>query len=187
MKHIDLYLQKQRVNTTTPFIKNRDSILDIGCGDGALFKLYEKKGIGFFGIGIDTSLHGDIIENNYTLLKDSFPSSRIKNKFDIITVLAVFEHIPENEIEQFVLSCKERLNPGGKIILTIPHPFVDYLLQILKFLRLIEMDIQQHHKYDIKRTIGLFEKKGFKLLQHKTFQFGLNNLFIFYDSTFHTA
>lgn len=160
--------------------------MDLGCGEGALFKLCEKKGIEFFGIGIDSSLQGDIIKNNYTLLKDSFPSSRIKNKFDIITVLAVFEHIPENEIEQFVLSCKERLNSGGKIILTIPHPFVDFLLQILKFLRLIDgMELQQHHKYDIKRTIGLFERKGFKLLQHKTFQFGLNNLFVFYSSMVH--
>lgn len=180
MKKFDIFLQKKRILQTVPFIRNGCSILDIGCSDGALFRFYNKKGIEFTGIGIDPDINDDIPDKNYSLIKASFPDIRIQEKFDVITVLAVLEHIACNKLEDFIKACRDRLNPDGKIILTVPHPFVDHLLWLLMFLRLLDgMEAGQHHGFDMKSAVKLFKKYGFEKVCHKTFQLGLNNLFVF--------
>jgi 2-polyprenyl-3-methyl-5-hydroxy-6-metoxy-1,4-benzoquinol methylase len=181
MKVLDRYLQSKRIEQTIPFIKAGNEVLDIGSNYGELFDLYIKKGINITGVGIDPNISGDSKGNEFTLIKDYFPTPKLEKKdFDVIVLLAVLEHIPLTNIPGFARNCYERLKSGGKLIITVPSKSVDHILNILLFLRLIKgMELEQHYGYDINMTKPLFEKEGFNLLLHKTFQVGLNNLFVF--------
>ncbi len=51
---------------------------------------------------------------------------------------------------------------------------------LLKRLRLIDgMSLEEHHGYDVGETTAIFGEPDFRLVRHRKFQLGLNNLFIF--------
>ena len=180
MKKIDLYLQKKRLQKTQPYISSETSVLDIGSSNGEIFNFYKDKGINLNGIGVDPNLHEDIDLEGYSLIKDYFPSVKIKGKFNVITALAVMEHIPQDIMPSFIQACKKNLSENGRVIITVPHPFIDVILYFLKSLRLIDgMETEQHYGLKIKTMKKLFIENGFKLEKHKYFQFGLNNLLVF--------
>ncbi len=45
------------------------------------------------------------------------------------------------------------------------------------------MALEEHHGFDPGKVIPLFESVGFRLAVHKTFQLGLNNVFVFTKNT----
>lgn len=180
MKKIDLYLQKKRLQKTQPYITESTSILDVGSNNGDLFTFYKLQGINLSGVGIDPNMREEKEVDGYILVKDYFPSEKVNEKFDIITILAVIEHIPEDIMPDFLKACKNSLNEGGRVIITVPHPLVDVILFFLKLFRLIEgMETEQHYGLKIKTMKKLFRENGFILEKHKYFQLGLNNLFVF--------
>jgi 2-polyprenyl-3-methyl-5-hydroxy-6-metoxy-1,4-benzoquinol methylase len=181
MTFLDRYLQKERIKRTKAFIKAGNKVLDIGSNYGELFEFYKQKNISVSGTGIDPNIADDSKHENFDLIKDYFPSSKLKDaNFDVICMLAVLEHIPMEQIPAFAKSCVEKLKPGGLLIITVPSKWVDYILNVLLFFRLIKgMELEQHYGYDIKNTQPLFESNGFTLVRHGTFQLGLNNLFVF--------
>lgn len=181
MYYVDRYLQKARIKKARKYIRNGQKILDIGSNQGEFFDFYLKKGIKLTGVGIEP-LNTDIIKKeNYYIINDFFPSLKLKDKdFDLAILLAVLEHIPMDIIPSFAQSIYESLNKGGKLIITVPSPQVDRILEVLAFFRIIKgMSLEEHYGYDVKQTISLFESAGFKTIENTTFQFGLNNLFVF--------
>jgi 2-polyprenyl-3-methyl-5-hydroxy-6-metoxy-1,4-benzoquinol methylase len=181
VKKADFYLQKIRIGKVIPFIKRGDHILDVGSGEGALFKCLEEKRIPFTGVGFDPEIVHEIHSPNFTIFKEWFPSPKIENRiFDVITALAVLEHIPEDALQKFIRDCNHHLKVGGLILLTVPSPRVDQILNLLIRLRVLDgMEVGQHHGYDTGLTQPLLGKNGFSLVKHAKFQLGLNNLFVF--------
>jgi 2-polyprenyl-3-methyl-5-hydroxy-6-metoxy-1,4-benzoquinol methylase len=181
LKKLDYYLQQVRIKKAAYFVRDGDDILDIGSGDGALFRWVSKEKIQFSGIGMDPELPVEILSPNYRILKERFPSESIKNRlFTVITALAVLEHIPMEELKSFIRDCRNQLKTGGLIVITVPSKWVDPILNLLIKMRVIDgMEVEQHHGYDTNLTIPLFEENGFELVRHRRFQFGLNNLFVF--------
>jgi 2-polyprenyl-3-methyl-5-hydroxy-6-metoxy-1,4-benzoquinol methylase len=95
-------------------------------------------------------------------------------------MLAVLEHVPRNEQADLAKACARVLRPGGRLIITTPSPTVDYLLRVLKVMRLIDgMALEQHYGFWPSEVAPLFETAGLKLALRTTFQLGLNNLFVF--------
>ncbi len=179
MKALDRFLQRWRVAQARPFIPVGARVLDIGCGDGALFRLCGSQ-IGS-GIGLDPTLTRPITEEGYELLPGSFPESLPTfEPFDVITLLAVLEHLPEAQLCIFAEKCASLLKPGGCLIITTPSPLVDHLLDVLLALRLIDgMSLEDHHGFDPRQTPAIFSGAGLKLVKSAKFQLNLNNLFIF--------
>lgn len=180
MKFLDRFLRDWRIKMTTPYIRANDSVLDIGCFDASLFKKLKTKPIAQ-SIGIDPLLVESIQMDNYILLPGKFPDDLPSDKtFDSITMLAVLEHIPKAEQNQLKDNCYTYLNTKGRIIITVPSPFVDHILWVLSKLRLIDgMSLEEHYGFKVADVPLIFNSKQFKLIKHKRFQLGLNNLFVF--------
>ena len=181
MKKLDYYLQNVRIGKAVHFIKPGDSILDIGSGEAPLFLYLNNNGVKFKGVGFDPDVKEVIRAENYTIYNEMFPNDSIGGtRFNIITALAVLEHIPKEQLENFVENCYRHLAPGGLMVLTVPSKEVDFILKILISCRILHgMEVGQHYGYDTGGTIPLFAAKGFELVKHRKFQFGLNNLFVF--------
>lgn len=179
MTYLDRYLQIARINHARPFINKGDRILDIGSMDDTLFR--SLAGYIGYSVGIDPLIPFVIKTPNYELIPGSFPDvCPLGNTYDTITLLAVLEHIPIDAQVTFAAACATFLRPGGRLIITVPSPRVDKILNILMKLKLVEgMSTEQHYGYDTSSTPSIFTPHGFKLIQHTNFQLGLNNLFVF--------
>ncbi|MFA6171330.1 MAG: methyltransferase domain-containing protein [Patescibacteria group bacterium] len=111
-------------------VKDGESILDLGCGNGRVLNALAGKKISY--IGIDNS--SKIIEHarsNYQLsiinyqfiVGDILGLDKIKEvadrKFDYIFCVAVLHHIPGQELRiGFLRQAEKYLKPGGKMLLT---------------------------------------------------------------------
>ena len=177
MKWLDRYLQDQRINKTKQYIPAGSRVLDIGSDDGMLFK--KVKNIKS-GIGIEPKIEKEIVGDNFRIIKGYFPNDCAGQKFHVITLLAVLEHIPQNDLEKFGFNCYHALFSDGLVIITVPSPKVDILLSLFQKINLIDgMSLEEHHGFKVTDTRNIFSEDKFKLIAHKKFQFGLNNLFVF--------
>lgn len=179
MKALDRYLQNVRINKAKKFIKQGDTVLDIGSVDGVMFEAL--RGTISKGFGIDPTLTQQVETPLYTLIPGYFPEVSPQGvQYDVITLLAVLEHIPSQLQKELANNCFNYLKPGGRVIITVPSPQVDTILAILTTLKLIDgMSLEEHYGYDPAQTIHLFTAPQFKLVCKQRFQLGLNNLFVF--------
>jgi len=177
MTTVDRFVQRLRIKRVERFIHPSDSVLDIGTADGALFRVlaYLKDGT-----GIDPEAEPGSLENA-TLIRGFFPEALPDNRqYDVITILAVLEHIRPDAQRELAKNCFERLRASGRLLITVPSPQADKLLNLMKAVKLIDgMSLEQHYGYDVAETTNLFCSAGFALQKASKFQFGLNNLFVF--------
>ncbi|WP_299224846.1 methyltransferase domain-containing protein [uncultured Psychroserpens sp.] len=180
MKYLDKFLRDWRIKVATQYVRTNDKLLDIGCFDGHLFKLLKIKNIQP-SIGLDPLLEETKQRDGHHLVSGTFPSAISRDEsFDCIIMLAVLEHIPRSEQQSFNSEFYPFLNPEGRIIITVPSPFVDQILWVLKKMNLVEgMSLEEHYGFKTKEVFTLFDKKKYRLIKHKKFQLGLNNLFVF--------
>jgi 2-polyprenyl-3-methyl-5-hydroxy-6-metoxy-1,4-benzoquinol methylase len=179
VKYIDRVLQNWRIAKARPYIRSGARVLDIGSADGVMFqKLGDAIGPS---LGIDPTLTASAVLGRHSLVAGFFPDATpAAEPFDAITMLAVLEHFPPEQYANLQRGCRQYLKSGGVLIITVPSPAVDRILSVLKFLRLIDgMSLEEHHGYDVGRTIDLFSGHGFRLVKRTSFQLGLNNLFVF--------
>lgn len=158
-----------------------ENVFDIGCADGYLLQklcLVTKRQD-----GVDPRLNTDIISDNSEIRKGLFPFAieehQIRGMYDVIFALAVFEHFSESDIRQSASVIAQMLSPKGRLIITVPHPFVDKILDVLMFLHLIEgQAVEEHHGFDPEKLLAYFSE-DLRLIKREKFQFGLNNIFVF--------
>jgi len=180
MKFLDRVLRDWRIRKCMPFVRAKDKVLDIGCFDGYLFEKLKVKSIKQ-SIGLDPLLIERIEKDNYTLIPGVFPDNLPNhNGFDSIVMLAVLEHIPREKQKQISIEFYKILENNGRVIITVPSPFVDHILWVLSKLRLIDgMSLDEHYGFKVEEIPQLFDTNKYKLIKHKKFQLGLNNLFVF--------
>jgi 2-polyprenyl-3-methyl-5-hydroxy-6-metoxy-1,4-benzoquinol methylase len=179
MKPLDRFVQRLRIGKALPWIPDGARVLDVGCHQGELFeRLGERLGSG---VGIDPALAEPSELGRVRLLPGHFPEELEEEPpFDVVTLLAVFEHVPDEEKPALAAACREHLEPGGRAILTVPSPRVDGILDVLLAMGLVDgMSLDEHHGFDPRRTPAIFTAQGFELEAARTFQLGLNHLFVF--------
>ncbi|MFN0131594.1 MAG: class I SAM-dependent methyltransferase [Phycisphaerales bacterium] len=176
MRTLDRILQRWRIGKAWPFIPPGGALLDIGCFDDSLLRRAAPRVAR--AVGVDP-LAEPRRDGNIEILRGGVPGVELAaGTFDCITMLAVLEHIPDRE--SLARECARLLKPGGRIVITVPKPAVDRILAVLLKLRLIHgMSLEQHDGYDVRRTGPIFESAGLRLVRRRTFQLGLNCLFVF--------
>jgi len=183
LKTADRLLQTLRIRKAVAYIPRRGRILDIGCGDGALFRYLDDRFTE--GIGIDPDLEESVDLGTYRLIKGWFPKDLpTTDSFDAITMLATLEHVPTETQAELAQQCSHLLNPGGRLIVTVPSKRIDTILSMLKRIRAIDgMSLEQHYGFDPRLTPSLFSVDGLALIKSESFELGLNYLFVFEKTT----
>lgn len=133
--------------------------------------------------GIDPTLATEVREPGLHLAAGYFPGDLarfgMRGPYDAIFSLAVFEHLTDEDLRNARAALPVLLKPGGRLIVTVPHPFVDRILGVLMFLRLIDgQAVEEHHGFEPARLADLASDR-IRLVRRSAFQFGLNNLFVF--------
>jgi SAM-dependent methyltransferase len=179
MKLLDRLLRDARIRRARPYVRRGDTVLDVGCADGEMFRRW--RGFIGHGVGIDPTLTGKVVTDSYELLPGGFPDAVPPGAtFDVITMLAVVEHLPRPVLAALADACDALLEPRGRIVITVPSPRVDDILHVLDRLRLIDgMSIHEHHGFRPSDTPAIFPRPRYRLVTRRRFQLGLNNLFVF--------
>ena len=178
LKPLDRFLAQWRIAKAGRYIPKGARVLDIGCYDGALFRILGSKISG--GVGIDPVLTEPFEAGPYRLTPGEFPSAAIgAETFDAITALAVLEHVPEEAFPQIREAVLRSLKPGGVLIVTVPSAFVDKILDVLVKLKVVSgMSVDEHHGFEPAQLPGLLSGEGLGVEVTRKFQLGLNNLFV---------
>ncbi len=153
-------------------------MLDIGCSDGALFRVLKDRIAS--GVGVDTAP----VPGAYGAFRfiqgyapEALPAG---DRYDAITLLAVLEHIPLDAQRQLASACAGLLKPGGRVICTVPSPKVDALIHFGQRIKVLEgMAEHEHYGFEPGDTPRLFIDQGLTMRRRQRFQLGLNNLFVF--------
>ncbi|MDR0305848.1 MAG: class I SAM-dependent methyltransferase [Chitinispirillales bacterium] len=182
-------LRKIRISKILPLIKQFPEcrLLDIGCGwEAKLLKSAEAYIAS--GVGVDfkaPDLSNGKLKTISLTLYSKLPFD--DNSFDAVTLMAVLEHLEKpldilREIHR-VLKKSNSNNDSGSGILTgtVPaksaKPVLEFLSYKLKIIN--EAEIRDHKRYfDKKDLTEILKTAGFKKVEHKYFQFGMNNFFI---------
>ena len=178
MTKIDRLLQRWRFRKAARFIPKGARVLDVGSDDGAMFEYLGDRIES--GLGIDHGVESVPSNGRWRVIAGTFPDDVPDERFDVITALAVLEHIPDDVLASFRDACIARLEPGGRFIATVPSPAVDRILHVLERLKLIHgMALHEHHGFEATSTPSVFSAPELRLKRARRFQLGLNHLFVF--------
>ncbi len=139
------------------YVKNKDIVLDFGCGNGRLLDVFSSKEINYFGLDISSSLLKEAKKrleikkiNNSNIKFINIKSLKVPFKdeyFDSVFSIAVLHHVPSRKFRLKILKEFYRvLKPNGKVIITNWNLWQGKYLNlifkyaILKFLGQSQMD-----------------------------------------------
>jgi SAM-dependent methyltransferase len=181
---LEKFLAKKRARVANRLIPDKlrhGKILDIGCGTMPFFLLNVRFAQKF---GLDPALRGNLIANENMVLKRFDIEENIKlpfqdDFFDVVTMLAVFEHIDPDMLVDVLEEIKRVLKKDGRFILTTPSPRSDKLLGLMTKLGLVSQEEINEHKttYNNVSIARFLDRAGFKRKNMKFgyFEFFLNN------------
>jgi SAM-dependent methyltransferase len=180
MRFFDRLLQRWRARMARPWIPAGARVLDIGCHQGEFLRSLGSH-IGP-SIGIDP-LAVPERGANFRLMAELFraPMPFAEGSFNVVVMLATLEHIRDKP--PLAQECFRLLAPGGRIIITVPSTRVDAIIDVLRSVRLVDgMSLEEHHGYDPRQTPAVFGAHGFRLEHSRSFQLGLNYLFVLHKA-----
>ena len=174
-----------KINYFTNAVKNKQNIIDIGCGDGKWWKFSGIKELNRI-VGIDISkseikLAEKIIDAHLYNITDKKINEKFDEKFDLAIGNCSMEHV--RDINSALRNIHDLLNNGGILILILPTP--DWAMNNIIFSKiykifprvsmsfsgLINGFFQHWHLYNYKVWIELLKNYGFNVEE----TYGLGN------------
>ncbi len=95
------------------------SVLDYGCGDGRFLQSLHEQGLKKL-VGYDPHTRGDGVYKDFELVTDLAVLLGRNEKFDIIRMNHVIEHLPD--VDETMRTLASPLAPAGKILVQTPNP-----------------------------------------------------------------
>jgi SAM-dependent methyltransferase len=161
-------IDHERVRAVLPHCRGR--LLDVGCGNNLLVRTYKH------GIGVDVHRYADM-----AACCDSAALPFRAASFDSVTLLACLNHITRRP--ETLAECGRVLRRGGRVVLTMIPAWVGVWSHKIR---------KRHDPDQLERGIGhdeelgmpdrkvreLLGAAGFRLILHRRFMWGLNNLYV---------
>lgn len=160
------------------WIPEGSRVLDIGCHQGEFLKMLGKKIAP--SVGIDPLLQLGADSKGHQLISMEFQSALPfeDRSFDVIVLLASIEHMQQKS--DVAKESGRLLRTGGRVVITVPSPFVDRILSLLLVFRIVDgMSLEEHHGFSPEDLPAIFIPEGFRVKRRRRFQLGLNNLYVF--------
>jgi SAM-dependent methyltransferase len=140
-------LRARRAESLIPSALRSGRVLDVGCGSSPYFLSHtyfaEKHAVDQLppsagSPGIDWH-QLDLNVRPRLPFGDDF--------FQVVTMLAVAEHLDPAALEQLFAECRRVLAPGGRLIVTTPAARADRLLRFMARIGLVSREEIDEHKY----------------------------------------
>jgi SAM-dependent methyltransferase len=172
------HLRAQKANKLIPDHLRTGRILDIGCGSYPYFLSHtyfaEKFAVDQLekpASAANINWHSLDLNSNSTLpFEDGY--------FDLVTMLAVVEHLAPNSLVALFQHVHRVLRPGGRLIITTPAAWSDSLLHRMARIGLVSEDeINEHvYVYTLPLLGWYFGRAGFEMTKLKFgyFEFNMN-------------
>jgi len=158
-------LRSRMAERLIPEALKQGRILDIGCGSYPYFLSHTSFKEKF---AIDqlppTSKVTDIHWHTLDLNADpNIPF--VDNYFDVVSMLAVTEHLDPSSLVALFAETHRVLKPGGKVIITTPAEWTDLLLKVMAKLNLVSAEEIEEHvfNYNLPLLGWYFGKAGFEM------------------------
>ena len=140
-------LRARKANQLIPWRLREGRILDIGCGSFPYFLSHtyfkEKYAIEKFPAGKqDLDIHWRVLDLNEAP-KIPYEGSN----FDVITMLAVVEHLNPDSLVSLLRDAYRVLRPGGLLVMTTPASWSDRLLHWMARFNLVSKEEIDEHVY----------------------------------------
>lgn len=182
---LEKLLSKKRTTVVNKLISShhrKGRILDIGCGEYPYFlintRFHEKYGIDRLandGV-LNNQKKESIFIKKYDIEKNGLEFFG-NEYFDVVTMLAVFEHLDTGSLPYIIKEIKRVLKFNGAFILTTPAAWSNGILKVLSRLKLINTMLFEEHKefYDEKKISLALVEGGFS---KENIKFGNFELFM---------
>lgn len=172
---LSAYLQRKRIAAVVPYITG--SILDFGCGTGALAPFVLPA----LYVGVDRDhevlAKAAAVHDGYRFLRDE-DFFKTNDRYQTIVIAAVIEHVvePVTLLQVFY----DYLNDDGRILVTTPDPRWTWAHALGSACHLFSKEAHGEHKEFIdKRTMDeLAQQARLSVETYVRFLCGANQLFI---------
>lgn len=180
---LETFLSVKRMKIAINLIKKHNKkgrILDIGCGNYPFFLKnidFEEK------YGVDKGIcDANFKRQNLKLINCDIcinPTLPFKQKnFDVITMLAVIEHLDPDQIYKILNNCYFLLKKNGILIITTPAKWSDLILKFMAKINLVSSEEIKEHEgaYTLREINNILLKANFlqEKVQNGYFEFFLN-------------
>ncbi len=165
------WLVDRRLKAAGPHLTGQ--VLDFACGHGQLAQLCDPEGY----LGYDRD------SRKISVARQHFPAYRFQTvlpeeeRFDTVAALAFIEHVqPEPYLRQFA----NLVRPGGRIVLTTPHPSFEWIHTAGSRLHIFSPAAHDEHEdlISLGSMTRLAEAVPLDLTTSRRFLLGANQLFI---------
>ncbi len=169
--HLKFQRIKDYIETT-----EASSMIDYGCFCGTFLgtidnsKIKEQFGLDILQDQIDYANKTYATDFRKFMLIDEFKKNYPDKKTDVITIVEVIEHLEVSQIQEILQFATERLNPGGKFILTTPNyasmwPVLEWILNKVSDVNYEEQHITRFKYGNIQKKLRAMDEnfsKNFK-------------------------
>lgn len=174
---LSYWLVRRRQQAVRRYLRGR--VLDFGCGVGTLAEICDPAGY----VGCDTD------PRKLEIARRDRPQHRFEivlpegERFDTVAALAFIEHV--HDPAGYLRSFAGLLNPGGRIVLTTPHPSLEWVHTSGARIGLFSHAAHDEHEdlIDRARVRELLTGTGMRLAVYRRFLFGANQLFVLSSGT----
>lgn len=175
------YATQARLRAVLPYL--RGAVLDLGCGYTRMPPLL-PPGISYTGVdGWDEALAYDRQHYpQYDFIKRDLDHDALdlgEARFDTILMTAVLEHL--HHPDHVIGEARRCLAPGGRLVMTTPSPFGDWVHQAGSRLGLFySEEFVGHVKIFGRRDLAeLADRCGFRMVMYRRFLFQTNQLIVY--------